>query len=362
MEQGALIAMSGGVDSSVAAYLMLRDGWRCVGATMRLYRNEDLGLERYRPCCSLEDAEDARAVADRLGIPHYVMNFTELFSTAVIDRFVRAYEAGETPNPCIDCNRYLKFDRLLRRARELGLDCVVTGHYARIERAGDRWLLRRAVDRAKDQSYVLYAMTQDQLAHTRFPLGGMTKEQTRAVAAEQGFGNARKRDSQDICFVPDGDYAAFLERRTGKTYPVGDVIDRAGHVLGQHRGAVRYTIGQRRGLGLAFDRPMYVCGKDMARNTVTLGPAEALYRRAITVGDVNWIAFPALAAPHRAAVQTRYHQTPQMALLEPRPDGCVRVTFDEPVRAAAPGQAAVFYDGDLVLGGGTIRPPVSEKN
>ena len=229
--------MSGGVDSSVAAYLMKRAGYDCVGATMRLYENEDVTTLRTGTCCSLEDVEDARAVAARLGMPYYVFNFKEDFGRQVMDRFVAAYEGGCTPNPCIDCNRYLKFDRMYRRARELGIGYVVTGHYARIQQSETgRWLLLKGPDPQKDQSYVLYAMTQEQLAHTQFPLGTLRKEEVRAIAEAQGFVNAKKHDSQDICFVPDGDYAAFIRRRTGRTYPEGNFVDPEGHILGRHKG------------------------------------------------------------------------------------------------------------------------------
>ena len=242
--------MSGGVDSSVAAYLMKQRGFDCIGVTMKLFSNEEIGCSRAKTCCSLEDVEDARSVAYRLGIPYYVFNFTEDFGRQVIDRFVAAYENGATPNPCIDCNRYLKFERLYRRASELGCDRVATGHYARIEKQGDRYLLKKASDESKDQSYVLYAMTQEQLAHTAFPCGALNKTQTRQIAEEQGFLNAEKPDSQDICFVPDGDYAAFIRRYTGKSYPDGPFVTTRGEIIGRHRGIIHYTVGQRKGLGV----------------------------------------------------------------------------------------------------------------
>ena len=359
---GSLIAMSGGVDSSVAAYLTLQTGERCVGATMQLYRNEDLGWEPTRTCCSLADVSDARAVAHRLGMPYYVFNFVEEFRTQVIDRFVRGYEAGETPNPCVDCNRFLKFGKLLHRARELELDRIVTGHYARIsfDRSSGRWLLQKAADGKKDQTYFLYAMTQDHLAHTSFPLGGMTKAQVREIAEAQGFRNAKKQDSQDICFVPDGDYLAFLTRYRGRAYPEGDLLDLAGSVVGRHKGAVGYTLGQRRGLDVAMGTRVYVCAKCMEKNTVTLGPEESLYARAMLVDDVNWIALSELTGSVKAAVKARYRQTEQPAVLTLDDSGMVRVTFDEPQRAITPGQAAVFYDGETVLGGGTIRKVLAD--
>lgn len=349
----ALIGMSGGVDSSVAALLMLRAGYECIGATMRLYDNDMIGLEKGHTCCSLDDVEDARSVARRLGIPHYVFNFKDDFERQVIRKFVSCYECGGTPNPCIDCNRYLKFDRLLRRALELGCDCVVSGHYAQVRKSGDRYLLYKAADKAKDQTYFLACLNQEQLSRIQFPLGGLTKQEVRAIAEENGFINARKHDSQDICFVPDGDYPAFLERYTGKHYPAGDFLDQSGKVVGTHSGAVRYTLGQRKGLGLALGAPVYVCGKDMQANTVTVGPESELFDRIVYAEDVNWIAIPELTGPLRVTARTRYHQAEQQATVYPAENG-FRLEFDQPQRAPTPGQAAVLYQGDVVLGGGTI--------
>ena len=348
----ALIGMSGGVDSSVAAYLMQRKGYECIGATMRLYDHPT----EVSTCCSLEDVEDARAVATRLGIRHYVFNFTEDFDRQVVQKFVNSYEQGLTPNPCIDCNRFLKFDRLLRRALELGCDCVVSGHYAQIRQDTEtgRFLLYKAADRKKDQTYFLACLDQHQLAHIRFPLGELTKEEVRQIAQENGFVNARKRDSQDICFVPQGDYTAFLEEYTGKTYPAGDYLDLTGKVLGQHRGAVCYTIGQRKGLGIALGAPAYVCGKDMARNTVTLGPNEALFSQGLLAKDWNWFPFPALLEPMAVTAKIRHSQFEQPATVYPEADGFARVEFAQPQRAITPGQAVVLYSGDMVVGGGTI--------
>ena len=259
--RSALIAMSGGVDSSVAAALMLEKGYQCIGVTMKLFQNEEIGIPRDHTCCSLEDVEDARSVAYSLGMPYYVFNFTEDFSRQVIDRFVKAYECGATPNPCIDCNRYMKFEKLYHRAKELHCDYVVTGHYARTaydEKSG-RWQLKKGRNAAKDQSYVLCFMTQDQIAHTIFPLGEYEdKEEIREIAQQHGFINAHKHDSQDICFVQDGDYGRFIEQYTGKTYPPGPFVTEDGRVLGQHKGIIRYTIGQRKGLGLALPAPLYV--------------------------------------------------------------------------------------------------------
>ncbi len=349
----AMIAMSGGVDSSVAAYLMVQAGYDCLGMTMRLYNNEDIGKTE-KTCCSLDDVEDARSVAFRLGIPFRVFNFTEEFRSCVIDRFVNAYECGETPNPCIDCNKYLKFGKIFQRMDELGYDYVVTGHYARIEQDGDRFLLKKGLDDSKDQSYVLYGLTQAQLARTVFPLGGMTKAETRRIAEEQGFLNARKHDSQDICFVPDGDYAAFLERYTDKSYPAGEFVDTQGKVLGRHKGIVRYTIGQRKGLGLALPCPMYVKDKDMAGNRVILSKNEELFSRELDAKGFNWSALDCPSGTIRASAKIRYKHTEQPASVTPTGPDTVHIVFDEPQRAICRGQAVVLYDGDTVLGGGTI--------
>jgi tRNA-specific 2-thiouridylase len=352
----ALIAMSGGVDSSVAAYLMQQQGFDCTGVTMRLTRNETLGLGNFHTCCSQQDIEDAADVAFQLDIPYQVLDFTADFREKVIDKFVRVYEAGGTPNPCIDCNKYLKFDHLEQYAAAHGMECVVTGHYARIEycETSGRWLLRRGLDESKDQSYVLYNLTQSQLAHIRLPLGQLHKTEVRALAQQQGFLNARKHDSQDICFVPDGDYAAFIEGYTGRRCESGAFVDASGKVLGQHNGAIRYTLGQRKGLGLAMGAPVYVCAKDMAANTVTVGPEDALFSRVAYAEDVNWIAISALTEPLRVTACTRYHQRAQAATVYPAGDDRIRVEFDEPQRAVTPGQALVLYQGDLVLGGGTL--------
>ena len=348
--------MSGGVDSSVAALLTKESGDECIGATMKLYNNEDIGVHREKTCCSLDDVEDARSVAYQMDMPYYVFNFTADFHTEVMDRFVDAYENGCTPNPCIDCNRYLKFDKMFHRMQEIGYDYIVTGHYARVEydEKRDRYILKKAVDDTKDQSYVLYMLTQEQLAHVKLPLGGLRKDQVRVIAEKHGFINARKHDSQDICFVPDGDYARFMEDFTGRHYPAGDFLDENGKKVGTHNGAVRYTIGQRKGLGLAMGAPVYVCAKDMQANTVTVGPEENLFDRIVYADEVNWIAIPELTAPLRVTARTRYHQTEQAATVYPAGEGQFRLEFDQPQRAPTPGQAVVLYQGDVVLGGGTI--------
>lgn len=356
MSKKALIAMSGGVDSSVAAAMMQEQGYDCIGVTMKLHESEE-EVRREKACCTQEDAEDARQVAYSLGMKFYVFNYTREFSAQVIDRFVDAYEKGYTPNPCIDCNRYMKFARLYEQGRLLGYDTIATGHYARVEQdaATGKWKLKKARFLPKDQSYVLYFLTQEQLAHTRFPLGEVeSKEAARQYAETHGFYNARKHDSQDICFVEDGKYADFIRQRTGRDYAAGDFVDTAGQVLGRHKGLIGYTVGQRKGLGLALPAPLYVLEKDMAKNRVVLAPETALYSAALLAEDVNWISGETPAAPVRAAARTRYSAREAAATLVPLEDNRVRVVFDQPQRAITPGQAVVFYAGDEVLGGGTI--------
>lgn len=360
LNKKALIAMSGGVDSSVAAYLVQQAGYSCAGANMRLFTNADLNADLGdesddNSCCSAADAEDARQVAARLGMPFYVFNMADKFRAAVIDRFIAAYQAGHTPNPCIDCNRYLKFEGLFDKARTLGYDYIVTGHYAQInfnEQTG-RWQLLRAADPAKDQSYVLYSLTQEQLAHTMFPLGGLSKQQVREIAAAQGFITADKADSQDICFVPDGDYAAFIEQHSGKAAIPGDFINTAGEVVGRHRGVIRYTIGQRRGLGLAMPRPVYVKEINPADNTVTVAYDEELFCDHLIAREINLIDRVYIEKPLRLQVKIRYNQRAQWATVTQQDDE-LHIRFDEPQRAIARGQAAVLYDGDIVVGGGRI--------
>ncbi len=313
----ALIAMSGGVDSSVAAWLMQQAGYDCTGITMRLTRNETLGQSGFHTCCSEKDIEDAAEVAFALDIPYEVLDFTADFREQIIEKFVRVYETGGTPNPCIDCNKYMKFRHLLDWAEAHGMEYVVTGHYARVEQdeVTGRFLLKKGLDEGKDQSYVLYNLTQEQLAHIRLPLGGLHKTEVRDIAEQHKFVNARKHDSQDICFVPDGDYARFMEDFTGKHYPAGDFLDESGKVVGTHSGAVRYTLGQRKGLGLALGAPVYVCGKDMQANTVTVGPEENLFDRIVYADEANWIAIPELTVPLRVTARTRYHQYSRTQLL-----------------------------------------------
>jgi tRNA-specific 2-thiouridylase len=344
-----LVAMSGGVDSTVAAFLLQRDGYDCAGAMMKLFDGEGT-------CCSLEDAEDARAAAQRLGMPFYVFNFTDAFEERVMARFVSAYRSGRTPNPCIDCNRFVKFEKFLHRAEEMECDYIATGHYARVEReTNGRYLLKKGLDESKDQSYVLYAMTQRQLARTLFPLGGLTKEKVRALALLEGFANAGKRDSQDICFAPDGDYAGFIERYENAEGTVGNFISTEGRILGRHKGLMHYTVGQRKGLGISAPHPLYVCALDAENNAVVLGKSEALFSNTLTADDINLLPFDTLPAPLRVTAKIRYSHIPQPALLRQTGGDLLQAEFDQPQRAITPGQAVVFYDGDTVIGGGTIR-------
>lgn len=341
-EKKALIAMSGGVDSSVAAFLTMSEGYECVGGTMHLYQ-------------PVQEIEDARAVARRLGMEFHIFDCQALFREQVLEKFVRCYEAGLTPNPCVDCNRHLKFGAFPQMAQTLGCGTIVTGHYASVTANNGRYLLKKAAVPQKDQSYFLATLTQEQLSRVRFPLGALTKEEVREIAAQQGFLTAKKKDSQDICFVPNGDYVTFLRQFTGREYACGDFLDLSGKTVGQHQGAVAYTLGQRKGLGLAMGTPVYVCGKDMKKNTVTVGPNEALYSTELIAGGWSWFPFPALTSPLRCLAKTRSRQLEQPATAYPEENGKVRVVFDEPQRAITPGQIVALYDGDTVIGGGTIE-------
>ncbi len=349
-----LVGMSGGVDSSVTAALLLEQGYGVTGCTMHLFGNDALGLGQESTCCSLSDVEDARRVCWKLGISHYVLNFQEQFRRSVMQDFAESYLRGETPNPCIRCNGELKFGAMLRRGAELGLDYVATGHYARIEKSGGRYLLKKAADRQKDQTYFLYNLTQTQLAHTLMPLGGLTKEEVRQIAEQYGFLNAKKRDSHDICFVPDGDYGAFIERFTGQSCPPGNFIDRDGNVLGRHRGHIRYTLGQRKGLEIALGQRVYVTAKDPERNTVTLGGNEELFSTGLEARALNLIACDRLDSPTRCAVKIRHSRQEATATAIQTGERTLEVRFDQPQRAITPGQAVVLYSDEVVLGGATI--------
>ncbi len=351
----ALIAMSGGVDSSVAAMLMVKNGYDCMGCTMRLYENDMVGEDLFGTCCSLKDTEDARAVCDRIGILYNIYHYEAQFRENVIEPFVCSYERGETPNPCIRCNKYLKFDILYKKAKELGYDNIVTGHYARIREQDGCFYLMKAMDSSKDQSYVLYDLTEEQLSHTFFPLGELTKTEVRAIAEENGFVNSAKKDSQDICFVPDGDYAAMIKRYRNKDYPQGDFVDLEGNVLGTHDGIIGYTIGQRRGLGIPADRRLYVKKLDTDNNRVILADDKDLFEKELYVKEFNWITGDAPKGEIRCSAKIRYRHKEKPCSVWILEGKRARIVFDEPQRAITPGQSAVLYDGDTVLGGGIIE-------
>jgi len=350
----ALIAMSGGIDSAVAALLTKKKGFVCMGATLRLVCSSVFGLSAENDKKVELDILDAKKVAERLNMPHQAYNATEEFKACVADYFVDAYEKGLTPNPCVVCNKLIKFGLLLDIAKENGCDYIVTGHYARIEEKDGRFLLKKAVDETKDQSYFLYTLSQHQLKHSLFPLGEMTKEEARKLAEENGFTNACKRDSQDICFVPDGEYVNIIEHLSGKKYPEGNFISLDGNVLGTHKGIIRYTVGQRKGLGIALSKPAYVVEKNVIENAVILGDNEDLFKDTLKTENFNWIMFSAPKEPVRAMVKIRYNHKAQWATVIPLENGGVKIKFDEPQRAIAKGQSAVAYDGDYVIGGGII--------
>jgi tRNA-specific 2-thiouridylase len=345
--------MSGGVDSSVAALLLQRQGFDVIGVTMKLYSLDEANLPpSYQGCCTLDDVEDARMVCRSLGVPHYVLNVQREFQEHVIDYFRREYSKGRTPHPCIACNDKIKFSFLMNRAAALQAAYVATGHYAKIEHTGDGWVLKKGVDTAKDQSYVLFGMGQEALARTLMPLGAYPKQAIRDMALDAGFINAEKPDSQDICFIPLGDYKAYLKQHI--TAVPGDVVHVDGTVLGEHQGIEYFTVGQRRGLGINSREPLYVVQVDAETNRVVVGPEEALYRDRVWTSRVNYTSGSPPEGPTRVAVKIRYKASEAPAVLYPQDDGAM-VCFDEPQRALTPGQAAVFYQGDVLMGGGIIE-------
>jgi len=354
-----LVGMSGGVDSSVAAALLCEAGYDVVGVTLNVWPERDAMqalVEREDACCSLGAVEDARRVADQLGIPYYVLNFKDVFRRQVMANFAAEYARGRTPNPCVRCNQFVKFDALLARAVAVDADYVATGHYARVDydALSGRWRLRRAADRTKDQSYVLAVMSQERLARTLFPLGGLTKAEVRAHAARLGLATADKAESQEICFVPTGNYRDYLAEAAPETRRSGPIVDLDGRVLGEHAGIAYYTIGQRKGLGLAVGEPLYVVDLLPDENRVVVGPREALLAAGCLVEDVNYVALAGLGGPLCAQVRIRYKAEDAPVELSPATDGQIAVRFLSPQRAVTPGQTIVFYDGDVVLAGGTI--------
>ncbi len=356
MKKKVVVGMSGGVDSSVAAWLLLQKGYDVMGVTMQIWQDEvPEQVEENGGCCGLSAVDDARRVASRLEIPYYVMNFKQDFKENVIDYFMDEYLKGHTPNPCIACNRYVKWESLLKRSMDIGADYIATGHYARIEQLPNgRYALRKSATSAKDQTYALYNLTQEQLSKTLMPVGEYTKDQIRTFAEELGLPVAHKPDSQEICFVPDGDYAKFIEENSGKKIPEGNFVWTDGTVIGKHKGITHYTIGQRKGLGLAMGRPVVVTEIRPETSEVVIGEADDVFRTTLRADRLNWMSVPDIEGEARFLAKIRYNHSGSMCTVRKIEEDLVECTFDEPVRAVTPGQAVVFYDGDYVAGGGTI--------
>ena len=348
MSKSVIIGMSGGVDSSASAALLKRLGYRVVGVTMKMWNGEQAD----GGCCSFSAIDDAKKVADKLGIEHYVLDYEKEFEHGVVKYFIDEYKAGRTPNPCTICNKHIKFNALLKMADELGIDCIATGHYAKIEEKDGRFLLVRPEDRKKDQTYFLYNMTQEQLKRTIFPLYGVTKEETRKIAGEIGLSVAEKADSQDICFIPNGDYASFIKWRDGDM-PEGNFVDCEGNILGKHKGIIHYTIGQRKGLGIALNRPMYVIGIDPKKNNVILGPDGTQLKDNLKAHSINLIAFDKIKEPFECTAKIRYNAPDVPCTVYPDENG-FKVTFEQPQKSITPGQMVVLYDNNIVIGGGII--------
>jgi tRNA-specific 2-thiouridylase len=352
-----VVGMSGGVDSSVAAAILKDQGYQVIGVTMQVWPSDE--STSIGGCCGINEIADAQRVAQQLEIPHYVMNFRDVFARKVIAEFCREYSRGRTPNPCIRCNQYIKFGTLLDQARGLEADFVATGHYARVEKASGRYILKKGIDSAKDQSYVLYTMTQDQLEHTLMPLGPLTKKRVRQIARDLELPVAEKSESQEICFIPDNDYSKFVEEYMPQVSKAGPVMDRKGNVLGEHSGIAHYTVGQRRGLGIPAKAPFYVIAIDLKRNAVIVGSKDEIYSDALVATDLNWIASEKPEQPVAVEAKIRYLHKGAKASVIPLSDGRVRVEFEQPQMAITPGQAVVFYQGEMVVGGGTIEETAS---
>ena len=351
-----VVGMSGGVDSSVAAWLLKEQGYDVIGVTMQIWQDEEETVqEENGGCCGLSAVDDARRVAAKLEIPYYVMNFKEQFRHSVIDYFVDEYTNGRTPNPCIACNRYVKWESLLKRSLDIGADCIATGHYARVEQlANGRWSLRTSATARKDQTYALYNLTQDQLARTLMPVGAYTKEEIRQMALDLQLPVASKPDSQDICFVPDGDYASFIEKTACRRFPEGNFVLSDGTVVGRHKGIIHYTVGQRKRLGLSLGHPVFVLEIRPDTNEVVVGTGEESMSRYVLADHLNFMSVPDLTEPVRLFAKIRYNHRGAWCQVEKTGDDQILCTFDEPVRAITPGQAVVLYDGEYVFGGGTI--------
>lgn len=357
MKEKVVVGMSGGVDSSVAAYLLKEQGYDVVGVTMQIWQDEEEEQKQDNGgCCGLSAVDDARRVAQVLGIPYYVMNFKKEFKQQVIDYFIKEYTAGRTPNPCIACNRYVKWEALLKRSLQIGADYIATGHYARIEKLpGGRYAIRKSVTAAKDQTYALYNLTQFQLAHTLMPIGDYEKDEVRKIAQECGLPVAHKKDSQEICFVPDKDYAGFIEKQPGVSVPgPGNFVDTNGKILGQHKGICHYTIGQRRGLDIAAGHRIFVTQIKPETNEVVIGENTDTFTDRVVCDQINYMAMEGLESPRRVFAKIRYNHAGEYCRIEQTEDGKILCIFEKPVRACTPGQAVVFYDGEYVLGGGTI--------
>ena len=355
MKKKVLVGMSGGVDSSVAAYLLKEQGYEVIGVTMQIWQDDEEFTEKEGGCCSLSAVADARRVANKIGIPFYVMNFKDAFKRNVIDYFVDEYMEGRTPNPCIACNKFIKFSSFLDKAVSMGIDYVATGHYAIIEKQKDRYIIRKSEDDKKDQTYALYNLTQFQLERTLMPCGQYKKSKIREIAKEIGLRVHNKKDSEEICFIPDNDHGRYIKNRFPNKVREGNFVDKQGNVLGKHKGIVYYTIGQRKGLGIAFGKPMYVVDINPFKNEVVLGSIEDLLNTELVAKDINYIPFDNLKEPMEVEAKIRYSQIPSKAIITPIDDCRVRVNFHEKQRAITKGQSVVFYKDDLLIGGGIIE-------